>query len=95
MGTLKLIEFFDDGSVELYDLAKDPGETTDLSAQRPEDADRLRQQLAQWRRSVGAPMPRPNSAYDPARAQEWWDVVKRRPFDRAEEARHFEPWKYR
>jgi len=53
----KLIERFDDGSVELYDLASDLGETTDLSAERPELAADLRDRLATWRAECGAAMP--------------------------------------
>ncbi len=55
----KLIERFDDGSVELFDLEKDIGETRDLSRQLPEVAGRLTKKLRAWRRKVGAEMPRP------------------------------------
>lgn len=57
-GSWKLIENFDDGSVELYDLATDIGETTNLAADRPERANELRARLAGWRETVGAKMPR-------------------------------------
>ena len=40
-GNLKLIEFFDTGETELYDLAKDPGEQNDLSDALPERTPRL------------------------------------------------------
>lgn len=43
----------------LVDLAADPSETTDLAAQRPDVADRLRTRHAQWRKSVGMPEPDP------------------------------------
>ena len=60
-GNLKLIEDYEDGTTELYDLSKDIGETRDLCASRPEDAARLRSKLASWRQSVGARMPREDS----------------------------------
>lgn len=58
-GSLKLIEWFDDDRVELYDLASDPSESSDLSRSRPQVAAELRAELARWRADVGANMPRP------------------------------------
>lgn len=66
-GDYKLIEFYDDGHVELYNLTKDPGERDDLSRRMPERAAELKAKLAAWRKSVDAAMPAPNPAYDPAR----------------------------
>lgn len=74
-GKYKLIEFYEDGKLELYDLAKDIGEKNNLAAEMPERAARLQRKLARWRRSVNAKMPTENPEYDPARAEEW----KRRP----------------
>lgn len=68
-GDYKLIEFFEDQRVELYNLRQDIGETTDLAATQPELAQRLRERLAAWRTAVGAQMPTPNPDYDPAREQ--------------------------
>jgi arylsulfatase A-like enzyme len=59
-GDWKLIEFFEDGRVELYNLRKDLGEKTDLARQMPEQARKLHQMLRSWRQAVHAPMPRPN-----------------------------------
>lgn len=56
-GRHKLIERFEDNSVELYDLEADPGEARDLAATEPELAGTLAARLAAWRESVGAPMP--------------------------------------
>ena len=58
-GDWKLIERFDSGDVQLFSLQSDPGETTDLAAQRPAEVKRLRQQLAAWRDRVGARLPSP------------------------------------
>jgi arylsulfatase A-like enzyme len=62
-GRLKLIEHYEDGRRELYDLECDPGERHDLAGERPGDADRLARLLAGWRQSVGSQMPRPNPVY--------------------------------
>lgn len=70
-GDLKLIEFYEDERVELYDLKNDPGETTDLAESRPDQALVLRQALRRWRGEVGAQMPKPNPAFDPTRATEF------------------------
>ncbi len=48
-GDWKLIEFFDNRTVELYNLAEDIGEQNNLATALPEKAARLRQQLADWR----------------------------------------------
>jgi len=58
MGRWKLIEWFEDGAVELYDLWNDPGEARDLSGDEPERARELLERLKEWRREVGANMPR-------------------------------------
>jgi len=64
-GDWKLIEFFEDGHVELYNLKDDLSETTDLAAKMPEKAEELRKKLADWRKSVDASMPTPNPDYEP------------------------------
>jgi arylsulfatase A len=56
----KLLEYFQDNHVELYNLKDDLGEKTDLAKQMPEKANELRQRLHQWRDEVGAAMPTPN-----------------------------------
>lgn len=66
-GSLKLIEFFEDGGhVELYDLARDPHEQRDLAKERIADARRLARTLHDWQRETKAAIPRDaNPAYDP------------------------------
>ena len=68
-GDLKLIEFYEDGKLELYNLRDDIGEANDLAAKMPEKAGELRQQLKDWRQSVNAQMPTPNPDYDPAKGK--------------------------
>jgi len=62
-GDFKLIEYYEEGKLELYDLGKDLSETTDLAAKMPEKAAELRKKLDDWRKSVGAQMPTANPAY--------------------------------
>jgi arylsulfatase A-like enzyme len=67
---LKLLEFFEDGRIELYDLAADPGEAVDLAASRPEEARSLHARLKTWREEIGAAIPaEPNPKYEPAEAR--------------------------
>lgn len=62
-GDFKLIEWFEDNHVELYNLKGDVGELHDLAAQFPEKAAALREELRAWRESVNAKMPVPNPRY--------------------------------
>ncbi|HEV7222647.1 MAG TPA: sulfatase [Pirellulales bacterium] len=66
-GDWKLIEWLEDGRAELFDLAADPGEQLDLAAEQPERVAKLRAELQDWQREVGAKFPTPNPAYDPAK----------------------------
>jgi arylsulfatase A-like enzyme len=59
-GDWKLIEFFEDDRLELYDLRNDLGETHNLAASRPDKAKELHDQLRAWREELRAPMPTPN-----------------------------------
>jgi arylsulfatase A-like enzyme len=56
-GDWKLIEWYEDGRLELYNLRDDPGEQHDLAPRDPARAEALRARLAAWRKSVGAVMP--------------------------------------
>ena len=70
----RLVEFFEDGRIELYDLKNDPLEANDLASARPENESALRARLEAWRTSVGAQRPVPNPAYDPEK-----DRPRRKP----------------
>ncbi len=65
VGTMKLIEYFEDDRRELFDLAKDIGENRNLAAEKPEMVKELAAKLAGWRKEVGAKMPTPNREYAP------------------------------
>jgi arylsulfatase A-like enzyme len=56
-GDYKLIERYDDGSVELYNLAEDLSEKKDLADQMPKRAARMKTQLDAWLKETGALMP--------------------------------------
>ncbi len=58
-GDYKLIEFFENDVLELYNLREDPGESTNLTDQLPEKAELLHESLRDWREKVGADMPTP------------------------------------
>ena len=60
-GDWKLMEFYEDGRLELYDLAKDIGESRNLAAELPEKAKELHDKLVSWRSEISAPMPTPNT----------------------------------
>jgi len=59
-GDWKLLEYYEDGHIELYDLRNDPGEQHNVAADRPHDAARLRARLRAWCEEVAAQMPLPN-----------------------------------
>ena len=65
-GSLKLIEKIEFGEPFLYDLAADPGETTNLADQRPADVERLRGVLDAQLAAQNAPRPRRNPGYSSA-----------------------------
>ena len=66
-GQWKLIEWYEESllgerenAFELFNLGKDPGETQNLAASRPEKTEKLAQELEEWRKEVDAQMPVPN-----------------------------------
>jgi arylsulfatase A len=68
-GDFKLIEFFNDMHVELYDVKADIGEQRDLADAQPKRVRDLRARLHAWREEVGAQMPTPNPKYDPSKPE--------------------------
>ena len=64
-GDHKLIEYFESGRAELYDLSEDLGEENDLAGKMPGKVEELREDLHGWQDSVQAQMPVPNPDYDP------------------------------
>ena len=56
-GDWKLIEFYESGATELYNLDEDPSESHDVADQNPDVVARLKQKLAKWQQSVGGELP--------------------------------------
>jgi arylsulfatase A-like enzyme len=65
-GDWKLIEFFETGRLELYNLADDPSERRNLATTQASRAATLRDQLHQWQESVDARFPTPNANNAPS-----------------------------
>lgn len=63
-GNWKLIEHFEDGTSELYDLSSDAAETRDQKSAQPAVAQQLQQELSAWREQVGAQMPTINPLFE-------------------------------
>jgi arylsulfatase A len=63
-GDWKLIEHYETGYCELFNLGKDPGETADLGAKEPARVADLRGKLEKWRRDVGAQSNTANPKFD-------------------------------
>ena len=59
-GDWKLLEYFEDDRIELFNLKEDLSEKMNLAETRPEKAAALREQLHRWRADVDAVMPSPN-----------------------------------
>jgi arylsulfatase A-like enzyme len=66
-GDWKLLEFYEDGKLEVYNLKDDIGEKNDLAPTMPDKVKDLQQRLAAWRKQVNAQMPTPNPDYKPAK----------------------------
>ena len=66
-GDWKLIEFYEDGRLELYNVREDIGERRNLVEKEPRKRAELHALLKRWRVQVKAAMPRVNPQYDPTR----------------------------
>ena len=62
-GDWKLLEFYQEEKVELYNLSQDIGEQNDLSKAMPEKTRELLDLLHLWQRDIGAKMPTPNPQF--------------------------------
>jgi len=73
-GDFKLIEYFENGTLQLFNLAEDIGEQHNLVRSNPEKAKALHNKLKAWRNEVGAKMMPANPQYDAAAAP--WGEAK-------------------
>jgi arylsulfatase A-like enzyme len=56
LGDYKLLEYFENNTVQLFNLKDDPGEQNDLAQAQPKKAADLRERLQAWRQEVSAQM---------------------------------------
>lgn len=64
-GDWKLMEFLEDGRLELYNLSDDIGETRNLAQENPEKTKELHARLIAWREEIKAPIPQKNDDDSP------------------------------
>ena len=69
-GDWKLVEWFEDGQLELFNLKKDVSETKDLARSNPGKLKALHEKLLAWRKEVNAIMPTPNPRFSEATSPE-------------------------
>lgn len=77
-GDYKLIEFFESGHVELYNLRDDIGEDHDLADELPDVCERLKNMLHAWRDSVEAKIPEVNPDFESWQEQPVWQTKRGR-----------------
>jgi arylsulfatase A-like enzyme len=64
-GDWKLIENYEDGRVELYDMSRDVSETQNVADRHPDRVARMRAELAAWRKSLAVQTNGLNPAFRP------------------------------
>jgi len=69
LGEWKLIEWYEDGALELFDLGSDIGEANDLADEHPEKVEELHAMLVAWRQETGARMSSSNPGFDPEKRE--------------------------
>lgn len=69
LGDWKLLQRYEDGRAHLYDLARDPGERTDLAAEQPERVAKLRELLHDFQRRHGVQFLRAKDGASPWRPE--------------------------
>ena len=70
MGDWKLMEYLEDGKLELYNLRNDIGESKNLAKEMPDKAKELHGRMMAWRKEVNAPMPTKNDGTKATPAKE-------------------------
>jgi len=68
-GDWKLIEFLNDGTLELYNIREDIPEEKNLAGQFPDMKKQLHERLVAWKAAVNAQLPKPNPNYDPKKPE--------------------------
>ena len=79
IGSWKLIQFFESGELELYDLSKDQGEQTNLATVNSNVAAELLSSLKAWQVKTGAAIPiAKNPGFDEARERAATEAANRK-----------------
>jgi arylsulfatase A len=84
----RLVEFYDDHRIELYNVRDDVGERHNIAESSPELVTRLRDELHAWLRAVDAQLPTPNPNYDPNKPEYVPAPAKRGAAARPQQPRH-------
>jgi len=63
VGDYKLVELYESGKLELYNLKEDISESNDLSGKMKGKTQEMHRLLADWRKQMNAQMPVPNPSY--------------------------------
>ncbi|MBK1834470.1 sulfatase [Roseibacillus ishigakijimensis] len=81
-GEWKLIQYLEDGRLELYHLSKDSGEQRNLAAEHPERAHAMLVILQRLQKETGALLPEKDPRFDPAKKKQqienWHTGLKER-----------------
>ena len=64
-GQWKLLYYYEEDRIELFDLSHDLSEAHDLAKDKPQKAAELRKRMDTWLANVGAQIPVPNPDYNP------------------------------
>lgn len=75
-GRYKALKLYESGKSLLFDLETDPGETRDISAEKPELARTMAGRLEKRLADAKASLPKPNPSFDPAKAVDWREQRK-------------------
>jgi arylsulfatase A len=96
-GDWVLIEHYEDGKLELFNLARDIGQTKNLANAEPERTAQMKDSLAKWRKEVGAQQNKLNPNFDPAWHKKLYvdmDVSSVKPAaTAAETAKQMQEWR--
>lgn len=67
LGNYKLMRFYEDGDLQLYDLENDIGESRDLTDEQPDRVKEMVARMDEYLSAVGAELPVVNPGYDPSK----------------------------
>ena len=78
VGNYKLLEYYENGTVQLFDLENDLGEQHDISKENPEITEKLLKMLQDWRLETDAKMPDVKTPESIAKRFPFADAVKKK-----------------